>query len=66
MTQVDGERIRPTCLQILWNGDRTTTREPGQRTADAEALDQLLGHLVKLGIPEALGTEDLARLKYGN
>jgi hypothetical protein len=51
-----GTRISVLFETILIAGVRNLS------SADAEALDQLLGHLVKLGIPEALRAEDLLRV----
>jgi len=50
-----GKRISSLFETILITGVRNSS------PADTEALDRLLGHLVKLGIPEALRAEDLLR-----
>jgi hypothetical protein len=50
-----GTRISSLFETILIAGVRDLS------PADTEALDQLLGHLVKLGIPDALRAEDLLR-----
>jgi len=50
-----GKRISSLFETILITGVRNLS------PADIEALDRLLGHLVKLGIPEALRAEDLLR-----
>lgn len=50
-----GRRISSLFETILITGVRNLS------PADTEPLDRLLGHLVKLGIPEALRAEDLLR-----
>jgi hypothetical protein len=50
-----GKRISSLFETIL------ITRVRNLNPADTEALDRLLGHFVKLGIPEALRAEDLLR-----